>query len=169
MHTEISSLEFTGPRRSLFYFMVALSSLALFSAAGSMISDFVNNGGLTADNIVLLMSSSNGTVMDMLFGGQGRGTLAGAIVTTSGISWLVSSFAWLYTFLAWREFMKSDRKRTTTVFYAFTCTFALEMLGILSWPLHVGPMSYAFGLFQLGLAGYVCLPVIREFWPNANA
>lgn len=168
MKAAFVSLEFIGVRRSLFYFIVTLSSLALFSAAGSLLSDFIHDGGLTPDNIVLQMSASNGTLIDLLLGPGSRTSVAGAIVTISGVAWLVSSFAWVYTFLAWLEFRRSEAKNPRPVFVAFLCTFVLEMLSILSWPLHVGPMSYAFGAFQLGLAGYVCLPVIKEFWPAAK-
>jgi hypothetical protein len=59
-----SSLHFTGARRSLF-FIVALSALAFFSAAVAPFNDFVTEGGTSADNIVLQMSASNGTVIDM--------------------------------------------------------------------------------------------------------
>jgi len=159
-----NSLHFTGTRRSLFFFIVALSALALFSATGSLVSDFVTEGRLTADNIVLQLSVSNGTVIDQILGPQPRSRAAESIVTASGVLWLASSFAWVYTFLAWREFMK-ERKKTAQAFRAFLATFVLEVLGILTWPVHVDPMSYAFALFQFLLAGYVCLPVIREFWP----
>jgi hypothetical protein len=163
MHTS-TSLHFTGVRRSLFFFSVTLSALALLSATGAVVSDFVSEGRLAADNIVLQLSVSNGTLIEQIFGPQPRSLAADSIVTVSGVLWLASCFAWVYTFLAWREFVK-ESKKTAPVFRAFLCTFGLEVLGILTWRVHMDPMSYGFALFQFCLAGYVCLPVIREFWP----
>jgi hypothetical protein len=52
--------------------------------------------------------------------------------------------------------MKSE-KNPGQIFRAFLGTFVLETVGIVIWPLHAAPLSYAFALFQLFLAGYVCL------------
>jgi hypothetical protein len=156
------SLEFVGPRKSLFYFIVGLSALALICTAGALLVDFVDVGGITPDNLVLQMSSGNGTIAETLTGAGHLGALGRIVAKVSGVSWLLSSAAWVYAFLSWREFMKGERPKPGHVFLGFLCAFTVEMLGILAWPVGAGAATYAFGVFQLFLAGYICVPVIME-------
>lgn len=156
MTTRYPSLEFTGPRRSLFYFIVGLSALALVCTAGALLVDFADSGGITPDNLVLQMSSGHGTIAEALFGADH------VAVKVSGVSWLLSSAAWVYAFLCWRECMKGGCSRPRPVFLGFLGTFIVEMLGILTWPVGANAATYAFGVFQLFLAGYICVPIIME-------
>lgn len=156
MISPYQSLEFVGPRKSLFYFIIGLSALALVCTAGALVVDYVDTGGITRDNLVLQMSSGTGTIVEALFGASH------IVVKVIGVSWLLSSGAWVYAFLSWREFMKGDRTKPRHVFLGFLGTFILEMLGILTWPVGADAAAYAFGIFQLCLTGYVCVPVILE-------
>lgn len=162
MTPRYQSLEFAGPRRSLFYFIVGLSALALICTAGALVVDFVDVGGITPDNLVLQMSSGNGTIAETLTSAGHLGALGHVIAKISGVTWLMSSAAWVYAFLSWREFIKGERSKPRHVFLAFLCTFIVEMLGILTWPVGANAATYAFGVFQLFLAGYICVPIIME-------
>jgi hypothetical protein len=156
------SLEFIGPRKSLFYFIVGLSALALICAAGALLVDYVDGGGIAPDNLVLQMSSGNGTFAEALTDAGQLGIMGRVVAKVSGVSWLLSSAAWVYAFLSWREFMKSEQSNPRHVFLGFLCTFIVEILGILTWPVGANAATYAFGVFQLFLAGYICVPIIME-------
>jgi hypothetical protein len=162
MTPRYQSLEFVGPRRSLFYFIVGLSALALLCTAGALLVDFVDVGGIAPDNLVLQMSSGNGTIAEALTGAGHLGAMGRVVAKVSGVSWLLSSAAWVYAFLSWREFMKGERSKPRHVFLGFLGTFILEMLGILTWPVGADAATYAFGAFQLFLTGYICVPIIME-------
>ena len=86
-----------------------------------------------------------------------------AAATTLGVApWLLSACAWVYAFLSWREFMSGERTSSRHVFLGFYSAFVIEVIGILTWPTGADAITYASGLFQLFLTGYVCIPVIKE-------
>lgn len=161
MTPHYTSLEFAGPRKSLFYFIVALSALALVGAALAIASDYLLDGRLAPDNVVLELSASNGTLAEYFFG-TGMGAFGHFASTFCGASWLLSAGAWMYAFLSWREFMRGERTTPRHVFFGFLCAFFIEFIGILTWPSGADTGTYMFGLLQLSLSGYVCLPVILE-------
>lgn len=74
MTSQYTSLEFTGPRKSLFYFIVVLSALALFCAAVAIAADYLFERHLTQGNVVLELSTSSGTIAESLFGAGGLGS-----------------------------------------------------------------------------------------------
>ncbi len=162
MTSQYTSLEFTGPRKSLFYFIVVLSALALFCAAVAIAADYLFERHLTQGNVVLELSTSSGTIAESLFGAGGLGSFGHLVTKACGVSWLLSACAWVYAFLSWREFMSGERTSSRHVFLGFYSAFVIEVIGILTWPTGADAITYASGLFQLFLTGYVCIPVIKE-------
>lgn len=161
MKTAYASLEFSGLRKGLFYFMTGLSALIVLGVIGAIGLELARAGHITRDNLLFQLSATDGTIIDQCVGQRPYGPLSGFLVGLVSVTWLLSSLSYLAAFFCWLE-MAQQTGSVRRTYASFLITLGLALLGILSWPAEGEALMYLFSAALVGATVYICLPVVRE-------